>query len=114
MATVFSTVIEKRSGVNLYGPKQLIDSIRSVRKNTIQIAEDIPEEHYGYPSPFPATAPVIDVWATRQKVGSFDERTWTQSTGQLRLSSTALHALCENTTAVVDEWNGLAQIVGAD
>jgi len=38
--------------VNLYGPKQLIDSIRSVRKNTIQIAEDIPEEHYGYrPTP---------------------------------------------------------------
>jgi hypothetical protein len=38
--------------VNLYGPKQLIDSIRSVRKNTIQIAEDIPEEQYGYrPTP---------------------------------------------------------------
>jgi hypothetical protein len=38
--------------VNLYGSKQLIDSIRSVRKNTIQIAEDIPDEHYGYrPTP---------------------------------------------------------------
>lgn len=32
----------------LYGPKQLADSIRTVRKNTILIAEDIPEEHYGY------------------------------------------------------------------
>lgn len=38
--------------MNLYGPKQLIDSIRTVRKNTIQVAEDIPEEHYGYrPTP---------------------------------------------------------------
>ena len=32
----------------LYGPKQLTDSIRTVRKNTILIAEDIPEEQYGY------------------------------------------------------------------
>ena len=38
--------------MNLYGTKQLIDSIRTVRKNTILIAEDIPEKHYGYrPTP---------------------------------------------------------------
>lgn len=38
--------------MNLYGLKQLIDSLRTVRKNTIQIAEDIPEEQYGYrPTP---------------------------------------------------------------
>lgn len=34
--------------MHLYGPKQLAASIRTVRKNTILIAEDIPEEHYGY------------------------------------------------------------------
>jgi len=34
--------------MHLYGPKQLADSIRTVRKNTVLIAEDIPEEHYGY------------------------------------------------------------------
>jgi uncharacterized damage-inducible protein DinB len=34
--------------MHLYGPKQLTDSIRTVRKNTILIAEDIPEEHYDY------------------------------------------------------------------
>src|SRR5260370_7793216 len=34
--------------MHLYGPKQLADSIRTVRKNTILIAEDIPEEQYGY------------------------------------------------------------------
>ena len=30
--------------MHLYGPKQLADSIRIVRKNTILIAEDIPEK----------------------------------------------------------------------
>jgi len=34
--------------VNLYGPKQLAESMRTVRKNTIQIAQDIPEREYGY------------------------------------------------------------------
>ena len=34
--------------MNFYGPKQLIDSIRTVRKNTIAIAEDIPEKDYSY------------------------------------------------------------------
>ncbi len=38
--------------MNLYGPKQLTDSFRTVRKNTILIAEDIPEKDYGYrPAP---------------------------------------------------------------
>ena len=38
--------------MNLYGPKQLVDSMRTVRKNTILIAEDIPEKDYGYrPAP---------------------------------------------------------------
>jgi uncharacterized damage-inducible protein DinB len=31
-----------------YGAKELADSFRTVRKNTIQIAEDIPEAQYGY------------------------------------------------------------------
>lgn len=38
--------------MNLYGPKQLVESIRTVRKNTMLIAEDIPEKDYGYrPAP---------------------------------------------------------------
>lgn len=38
--------------MNLYGPKQLADSMRMVRKNTILIAEDIPEKDYAYrPTP---------------------------------------------------------------
>ena len=34
--------------MNIYGAKQLADSFRTVRKNTIQIAEDIPESQYGF------------------------------------------------------------------
>lgn len=38
--------------MNLFGPRQLADSMRTVRKNTILIAEDIPEKDYGYrPTP---------------------------------------------------------------
>ena len=38
--------------MSLYGPRQLADSMRTVRKNTILIAEDIPEASYGYrPTP---------------------------------------------------------------
>src|SRR6266404_1901201 len=38
--------------MNLYGPKQLADSMRTVRKNTILIAEDVPEKEYAYrPTP---------------------------------------------------------------
>lgn len=34
--------------MNIYEPKDLAESMRTVRKNTVQIAEDIPEESYGY------------------------------------------------------------------
>jgi uncharacterized damage-inducible protein DinB len=31
-----------------YGAKELADSFQTVRKNTLIVAEDIPEEHYGF------------------------------------------------------------------
>ena len=34
--------------MNYYGAKEMAASARTVRQNTIQIAEDIPEEHYQY------------------------------------------------------------------
>lgn len=34
--------------MNYYGAKQLADSWRTVRRNTIQIAEEIPEDQYGF------------------------------------------------------------------
>ena len=34
--------------MNYYGAKELAESFRTVRKNTIQVAEDIPENKYGF------------------------------------------------------------------
>ena len=34
--------------MNYYGPKEMAESFRTVRKNTLQVAEDIPEEKYSY------------------------------------------------------------------
>ena len=34
--------------MNYYGAKELAESLRTVRKNTIQVAEDIPEDKYSF------------------------------------------------------------------
>ena len=34
--------------MNCYGAKNLAESWRTVRKNTIRVAEDIPEDKYGF------------------------------------------------------------------
>src|SRR5215467_5148590 len=34
--------------MNYYSAKELAESFRTVRKNTIQIAEEIPEDKYGF------------------------------------------------------------------
>jgi hypothetical protein len=34
--------------LNYYGAKDLAGSFRTVRKNTLTIAQDIPEEKYGF------------------------------------------------------------------
>jgi len=34
--------------MNYYGAKELAESFRTVRRNTIQVAEDIPEDKYGF------------------------------------------------------------------
>ena len=48
--------------MNYYGGKELADAFRTVRKNTIQIAEDIPEEKYGF-SPAPDTRTIAQALA---------------------------------------------------
>ncbi|HEY7391682.1 MAG TPA: DinB family protein [Bryobacteraceae bacterium] len=45
-----------------YGPKELASSFRTVRQNTIQIAEDIPENNYGF-QPAPGTRTVAQMLA---------------------------------------------------
>jgi uncharacterized damage-inducible protein DinB len=38
--------------LNYYGPKQLAESFRTVRKNTLVIAQELPEQQYGFrPAP---------------------------------------------------------------
>lgn len=44
--------MEKLVGVIDYGPQDLAESFRAARKDTVTIAEEIAEEHYGY-SPAP-------------------------------------------------------------
>src|ERR1700733_3610465 len=36
------------TAMNYYGAKELAESFRTVRKNTITIAQEIGEEHYGF------------------------------------------------------------------
>lgn len=43
-----------------YGAKELAESFRTVRKNTIHIAEDIPEDKYGF-RPAPDTRTVVQL-----------------------------------------------------
>jgi uncharacterized damage-inducible protein DinB len=45
--------------MNCYGAKELAAAFRTVRKNTIQIAEEIGEEHYGF-RPAPGTRTVAE------------------------------------------------------
>ena len=43
--------------MSAYGASQLASSFRTVRKNTLQVAQDIPESKYDY-SPAPGVRPV--------------------------------------------------------
>ena len=48
--------------MNYYGAKELAESFRTVRKNTITIAEELPEEQYGF-RPAPNTRTVSELLA---------------------------------------------------
>src|SRR5215472_2684482 len=57
--------------MSLYGPRQLADSMRTVRKNTILIAEDIPEKDYGY-RPTPESRSVAETLLHIASLEQFD------------------------------------------
>jgi uncharacterized damage-inducible protein DinB len=48
---------EYHASMTYYGPKEIASSFRTVRENTIQIAEDIPENQYNF-QPAPGTRTV--------------------------------------------------------
>jgi uncharacterized damage-inducible protein DinB len=55
-----------------YGPKELASAFRTVRKNTIQVAEDIPEEKYNF-QPAPDTRTVAQTLAHIALVPRFQQ-----------------------------------------
>lgn len=57
--------------MNLYGPLQLAESFRTVRKNTIIIAEDIHEDDYGF-RPTPESRSVAQILAHILFITRFD------------------------------------------
>ena len=57
--------------MNVYGSKQLADGMRTVRKNTILIAEDIPEKSYSY-RPTPDTRSVAETLVHIASLAQFD------------------------------------------
>jgi uncharacterized damage-inducible protein DinB len=69
----------KENLVNYYGGKELAESSRTVRKNTLAIAEDIPEDKYDF-RPMPDTRSVGELLAhiaiaqTFQQIINKDER----------------------------------------
>ncbi len=70
--------------MNHYGPKELASSFRTVRKNTLTIAQDIPEEKYGF-RPAPDTRSVGELLAHISVAYSFQ----LQIHGQERRTSLA-------------------------
>ncbi len=48
--------------MNFYGGKEMAESARTVRKNTVAIAQDIPEEKYSF-RPAPETRSVAELFA---------------------------------------------------
>ncbi len=59
--------------MNYYGAKELADSFRTVRKNTLLIAEDIPEAQYGYRAA-PDTRSVAELLAHMAAAPGLQER----------------------------------------
>ena len=70
--------------MNYYGAKQLAESFRTVRKNTLTIAQDIPEDKYGF-RPAPDTRSVGELLAHISVSYSFQH----QVHGQERRTSLA-------------------------
>src|SRR6202790_5527064 len=77
-----SNLIEaKENFVNYYGGKELAESFRTVRKNTLAVAQDIPEDKYDF-RPMPETRSVAELLAHialsptfQQKINAEERRT---------------------------------------
>jgi uncharacterized protein YndB with AHSA1/START domain/uncharacterized damage-inducible protein DinB len=61
----------EREATSLYGVRQLIDGMRAVRANTILMADDIPESHYGF-RPTPVSRSVAETLVHIAWLGAAD------------------------------------------
>ena len=59
--------------MNYYGGKELAESFRTVRKNTLSIAEDIPEDKYSF-RPMPETRSVGELFAHIALAPTFQQK----------------------------------------
>ena len=72
--------------MNYYGGKELAASFRTVRKNTLAIAEDIPEEKYGF-RPAPETRSVGELFAHIALSNASKSRSMPKSAGRISTDS---------------------------
>ena len=70
--------------MNYYGGKELAEAFRTVRKNTLAVAQDIPEDRYSF-RPAPETRSVAELLAHIAAATSFSRQTH----GEQRLHSLA-------------------------
>ena len=67
--------------MNYYGGKELASSFRTVRKNTLAIAQDIPEEKYSF-RPTPETRSVGELLAHIALAQTFQQKIHARSAGR--------------------------------
>ena len=59
--------------MNYYGGKELAESFRTVRKNTLAIAEDIPEDKYNF-RPMPESRSIVELFAHIGMAATFQKQ----------------------------------------
>lgn len=93
-----------------YGAKNLAESFRTVRKNTIQVAEDIPEDKYDFKAA-PETMSVAEIlvhlatgthWAEQLHIAEKKDTVAIEDFGRYRTESEAAGATLTTKAAIVD------------
>src|SRR5262245_54753948 len=96
-----------------YGPKQLADSFRTVRKNTITIANEIPEDKYSYKATpevmsvremlaHIAVSPMWQIKIHSEKIGSIDFAFFSKRLQEIKLEEQALQTKADIIKALTE------------
>src|SRR5262249_18180690 len=96
-----------------YGAKQLADSFRTVRKNTIAIAEEIPEDKYSYKATpevmsvgemlaHLAVSPMWHVDVHTKKIPHLDFEFFTARMGKAQAEADAMKTKAETVKALTE------------